>query len=212
MLPGVGQRAGLQADRERHQVLLDAVVDVAFEAAAAARLGGDDALPAGPQVLEPGGELIGQDDTLQRRTGLGGQIREQAAVRGRQWTIGRGLHGDVTDRATEVVHGYDDQVLLVAVHRKPDHRARHGADPGGRDAQPEGERPGRTRQDIRQRPGLGELMRQRGEGFVRRRPHAQDEPLAARPIRSFTGRTAPRPGRWRGSTAAARATKRGRRP
>src|ERR1019366_7596247 len=72
-VPGQENLDQAELDLEGDQVLLGAVVQVAFQAAAFLVLGGDQALAGEPQLLEAGLEVGGQADVLEHQAGLVGE-------------------------------------------------------------------------------------------------------------------------------------------
>ena len=61
-------------DGQRDELLLCTVVDVAFDTAALAVLGGNEALPRGPQLFEVGPKLLGEPDVAKHQPRLSGQV------------------------------------------------------------------------------------------------------------------------------------------
>jgi hypothetical protein len=67
-------------DRERHQLLLRSVVDVALQPPSLLILGGDEALLRCLEVLQAGAELLGQPDVPQHETRLRGEVTNEALL------------------------------------------------------------------------------------------------------------------------------------
>ena len=73
----------LELDRQRHELLLRAVMDVALEPAAALVLRGDQPLLRGLQLVEPQPSAPRQANVAQHQPRLAGEVRDQLLVRGR---------------------------------------------------------------------------------------------------------------------------------
>ncbi|MFN8233033.1 MAG: hypothetical protein U0V56_06065 [Actinomycetota bacterium] len=89
----------LQLDRERDQLLLRAVVDVALQASSLVVLGLHDALLRGLQLRQPRLQVLGETHVPQHQAGLGREVDDQLLV-GRRDRIAGGLRD--RERAEEL--------------------------------------------------------------------------------------------------------------
>lgn len=102
----LGQRLGQrQTDLHGDQLLLGTIVEVALEATPLVVLGTDQALSGGPQLLHVVQQLGGETDVAQHQAGLGGNVRDELVLCGRDGLASRLGHGEGAQQLAVVGDG-----------------------------------------------------------------------------------------------------------
>ena len=92
-----------QFDRERDELLLRAVVNVALELAALLVLRGHEALLRALQILEPRTKVLGQADVPQDEAGLRGEVGDELRLRLVHRVVGRHRDGERPEELAPVL-------------------------------------------------------------------------------------------------------------